>query len=65
VVSGQLNDRRGRYTCIQIMKYVVETVSGSTIRIPNFIKIGSGIGKLMREGIYSRTDSTVISLSLQ
>jgi putative transposon-encoded protein len=30
------------------MKYVTEIGSGAMIRIPNFIKIGSGIQKLIR-----------------
>jgi hypothetical protein len=34
--------------------------SGAVIYIPNLIKIGSGIGKLIR-GIHTHTDSNVIS----
>jgi hypothetical protein len=32
------------------MKYAVEMGSGIMIYIPNFIEIGSGIQKLIREG---------------
>jgi hypothetical protein len=32
------------------MKYAVETGSGATIYMPNFIKIGSGIQKMMARG---------------
>jgi hypothetical protein len=32
------------------MKYIVEMGSGATIYIPSFIKIGSGIQKLMGGG---------------
>jgi hypothetical protein len=32
------------------MKYAVETGSGAMIYIPSFIKIGSGIQKLMGRG---------------
>jgi hypothetical protein len=42
------------------MKYAVETSSGATIYVPSFIKIGSGIQKLIR-GIRRHTDSMVIS----
>jgi hypothetical protein len=42
------------------MKYAVETGSGALIYIPSFIKIGSGIRKLMR-GIHRHTDSMEIS----
>jgi hypothetical protein len=36
------------------MKYAVETGSGAMIHVPNFIKIGSGIRKLIR-GIHTDT----------
>jgi hypothetical protein len=42
------------------MKYVVELGSGAMIYIPSFIKIGSGIQKLMW-GIHRHADSMVIS----
>jgi hypothetical protein len=42
------------------MKYAVEMGSGVMIYIPNFIKTGSGIQKLIR-GIQRHTDSKVIS----
>jgi hypothetical protein len=42
------------------MKYAVEMGSGAMIYIPNFIKIGSGIQKLVGR-IYRHTDSMVIS----
>jgi hypothetical protein len=35
-------------------------VSGAVIYVPSFIKISSGVGKLMR-GIHRHTDSNVIS----
>jgi hypothetical protein len=35
------------------MKYAVEMGSGAMIYIPSFIKIGSGIQKLMVEGGYT------------
>jgi hypothetical protein len=44
------------------MKYAVETGSGAMIYLPSFIKIGSGIEKLL--GVIHRqtnTDSKVIS----
>jgi hypothetical protein len=40
------------------MKYAVEMGSGAMIYIPSFIKIDSGIPKLIAEGY---TDSMVIS----
>jgi hypothetical protein len=47
------------------MKYAVEMGSGVMTYMPNFIKIGSGIQKLMGRGVDSQTqthtDSTVIS----
>jgi hypothetical protein len=44
------------------MKYAVEMGSGAMIYIPSFIKIGSGIQKLIGGGgIYRHTDSMVIS----
>jgi hypothetical protein len=42
------------------MKYAVEMGSGAMIYILSFIKIGSGILKLIR-GIHRRTDNIVIS----
>jgi hypothetical protein len=39
---------------------VVEIGSGAVIYVPSFIKIGSGIQKLI-EGIHTHTDSNVIS----
>jgi hypothetical protein len=41
------------------MKYATEMVSGAIIYIPSFIKIGSGIQKLIEED--SQTDSMVFS----
>jgi hypothetical protein len=41
------------------MKYAVQMGSGAMIYIPSFIKIGSGIQKLMGGG--EDTDSLVIS----
>jgi hypothetical protein len=37
------------------MKYTVQMGSGAMIYIPSFIKIGSGIQKLMEGGIHSQT----------
>jgi hypothetical protein len=46
------------------MKYAVEMVSGAMIYIPNFIKIGSGIQKLMGAGgIHRHTDSMEVACS--
>jgi hypothetical protein len=42
------------------MKYAVEMGSGAIIYIPSFIKIGSGIQKLIG-GIHGHTDCMVIS----
>jgi hypothetical protein len=42
------------------MKYAVEMGSGAMIYILSFIKIGSGIKKLIR-GEYRHTDSIVIA----
>jgi hypothetical protein len=42
------------------MKYAVEMGSVAMIHILSFIKIGSGVQKLIR-GIYRHTDSTVIA----
>jgi hypothetical protein len=42
------------------MKYAIEIVSGAMICIQSFIKIGSGIQKLIG-GIHRHTDSMVIS----
>jgi hypothetical protein len=41
------------------MKYAYEMGSGAMIYIPDFIKIGTGIQKLM--GGYTDTDSKLIS----
>jgi hypothetical protein len=38
------------------MKYVVETGSGAMIYIPSFIKIGSGIQKLIGRGYTDRKE---------
>jgi hypothetical protein len=44
------------------MKYAVEMGSGIMIYIPSFIKIGSAVEKLMRDGWHQTyTDSTEIS----
>jgi hypothetical protein len=43
------------------MKYAAEIGSGAMICIPSFIKIGSGIQKLIERGIHRHTDSMVIS----
>jgi hypothetical protein len=45
---------------IYFMKYAVQMASGVMIHIPTFIKIGSGIQKLMK-GIHIYKDSMVIS----
>jgi hypothetical protein len=42
------------------MKYAVEMGSGVIIYMPSFIKIGSGIDKLIG-GIYRHTDSMEMS----
>jgi hypothetical protein len=42
------------------MKYAAEMGSGTTIYIPSFIKIGSGIQKLIW-GIHRHTDSIKIA----
>jgi hypothetical protein len=42
------------------MKYAVEMGSGAKICIPSFIKIDSGIQKLIR-GIHTHTDRMVIA----
>jgi hypothetical protein len=42
------------------MKYAVEMGSGAMIYIPSFIKIGSGIQKLMR-GIHRHIDRMEIA----
>jgi hypothetical protein len=42
------------------MKYDAEFGSGAVIYVPNFIKIGSGIQKLIG-GIHGHTDSMMIS----
>jgi hypothetical protein len=38
------------------MKYAVEIGSGGMMYLPSFVKIGSGVKKLM-EGIHRHTDS--------
>jgi hypothetical protein len=43
------------------MKFAIEVGSGAVIYIPSFIKIGSGIQKLMGGGGFTYTDSKVIS----
>jgi hypothetical protein len=40
------------------MKYAVEMGSGAMIYIPSFIKIGSGIQKLIREDTHTDTQKT-------
>jgi hypothetical protein len=42
------------------MKYAVETGSGVMVYVPSFMKIGSGIQKLM-ERIHRYTDNKAIS----
>jgi hypothetical protein len=42
------------------MKYAIEMGSGTTVYIPSFIKIGSGLQKLW-EDTHTDTDSMVIS----
>jgi hypothetical protein len=42
------------------MKYAVEMGSGAMIHIPSFIKVSSGIQRLIR-GMYRHTDSKVTS----
>jgi hypothetical protein len=42
------------------MKYAVEMRSGAMIHIPSFMKIGSGIQKLIGK-IHRHTDSMVIA----
>jgi hypothetical protein len=44
------------------MKYAIKMGSGAMIYIPSFIKIGSGIQKLMG-GIHRDTNSVMISLA--
>jgi hypothetical protein len=44
------------------MKYAVEMGSGYIIYIPSFIKIGSGIKKLIW-GIHRHTDSIKVALA--
>jgi hypothetical protein len=43
------------------MKYAAEMGSGAMMYIPSFIKIGSGIQKLMAGATWGYTDSKVIS----
>jgi hypothetical protein len=40
------------------MNYAVEICSGAMIYIPSFIKIGSGIQRLMGSGIFTDTQTT-------
>jgi hypothetical protein len=56
------NDRRNKqiYRWEGFLKYAVEMGSVVIIYIPSFIKIGSGIQKIIG-GIYRHTDSMVIS----
>jgi hypothetical protein len=42
------------------MRYAVEMGSGAMLYIPNLIKIGSGIQKLLR-GIHRHTDNMMIA----
>jgi hypothetical protein len=44
------------------MKYAIEVGSGAIIYIPSFIKIGSGIQKLIR-GIHRHTNRMEITLA--
>jgi hypothetical protein len=41
--------------------YAIEMSSGTMIYMPSFIKIGSGIEKLMGRRIHGHTDSMVIA----
>jgi hypothetical protein len=43
------------------MKYAIEIGSVPMIYIPSFVKIGSGIQKLMGGGIHRHKDSTEIA----
>jgi hypothetical protein len=43
------------------MKYATEMGSGAMRRVPSFMKIGSGIEKLMEKGRVTHTHSKVIS----
>jgi hypothetical protein len=43
------------------MKYAVGMGSGAMIYIPSFMRIGSGIRKLIEEYTHTDTDSRVIS----
>jgi hypothetical protein len=46
------------------MEYAVEMDSGAMMYIPSFVKIGSGIGKLLGGGgIHKHTDSMEIALA--
>jgi hypothetical protein len=45
----------------EFMKCAVEMGSCATIYIPSFVKIGSGIQKLVGEGIHTHTDSMEIA----
>jgi hypothetical protein len=57
------NDRGCKYRQTDwwegLRKYTVEIGSGAMIYIPNFIKIGSGIQKLM-DGVHRHIDNKVI-----
>jgi hypothetical protein len=39
------------------MKYAVEMASGSVTYIPSFIKVGSGVQKLLRGGTHADTQT--------
>jgi hypothetical protein len=41
------------------MKHAIEIGSGAMIYIPSFIKIGSGIQKLMGEGAFTDTQTAL------
>jgi hypothetical protein len=43
------------------MKYAVVMDSDAMIYVPNFIKIGSGIQRLIGEGIHRHTDNIGIA----
>jgi hypothetical protein len=56
------NDRRDTHTDIEtdgrgFMKYAVEMGSDAMIFIPNFVKIGSGIQKMIGEDTYADTQT--------
>jgi hypothetical protein len=49
---------RGRVFLVDFMKYAIEMGSGVMIYVPSFMKIGSGVKKLLQERY---TESKVIS----